>query len=491
MTTDEDSKAVDRPRIEAITFDFTGTLAHCPGLALAYREVLGRHGVEASEKDLAERIPVLWRELGCLGELHRDRFSVHGGSRGFWHRFLARLSLELGASHEPSRFASAELFARLGRAEAWALYPDVLPVLRSARRRGLRLGIVSNWDHRLPGLLDGLGVGALVDAVVYSEDLGLEKPHPDLFSRCLGQLGVLPDRALHVGNHPVLDVEGATAVGMAALLVDRRQADGQLDRLLQPWLEPLPDQAGPEASDRPRRETPKTPRIVAFPSPAQAGTAPVSGPRRRARAPTGAEGLPLLGVVLAGGRSSRMGRDKASIPLPDQAATLGDLAIERLAQVVERVVVADAGKDRSWGPAWPSVEDGPGEGPMAGILGAAAANPDHRLLVLGCDLPAVPPSLLAALAASRSALAIPTTERGPEPLCAAYGPRALERLLAMAESGMYALHRLLDASDELEPELFERERLQAFGDPDRIFLNLNRPADLRTWLARRAERGED
>jgi putative hydrolase of the HAD superfamily len=208
----------------AITFDVTGTLIHSPRLAEIYREVLARHGIAADAADLARLVPLVWQEMACSAEMAADRFTAHPeGARGWWQRFVERIGEHLGGP-PPSPFAAAELFARFGRAEAWEVYPEVPEVLAGLHRRGFRLGVVSNWDARLPGLLAALGLERHLDAVVYSAAVGVEKPHPRIFRAVCGELEVDPQEALHVGDRVREDVEGALAVGMEALLLVRRTA---------------------------------------------------------------------------------------------------------------------------------------------------------------------------------------------------------------------------------------------------------------------------
>ena len=211
-------------KLEAVTLDATQTLFHSPRMAAIYAEVLARHGLRFEEGALERMVREVWQEFSCLAEPHRDRFaSAPGGAPGFWRRFVERVCERLEAP-SPSRFAAAELFERFGTGDAWQLYPDAAPAIAALRRRGLKLGVISNWDERLPRLLAGLGLGSSFEAVVYSQAAGVEKPHPEIFRLALARLGVEPQRALHVGDSARLDVEGAEAAGMHALRLDRADA---------------------------------------------------------------------------------------------------------------------------------------------------------------------------------------------------------------------------------------------------------------------------
>lgn len=218
-----------RPSLQAVTFDVTHTLIHPPRAAAIYAEVLARHGTAASESQLRHLIPLVWQEMACRATLGRDRFASHpGGARGFWRRFLDRLAEHLGLE-PPSPFAAAELWERFLRPDSWEIYADVRPALGELRRRGLRLGVVSNWDERLPQLLERLELRAYFETVVYSAEVGAEKPHPRIFQTALDRLAVGPEAALHVGDSRRDDLEGAQGVGLRALLLDRRGAGDVVD----------------------------------------------------------------------------------------------------------------------------------------------------------------------------------------------------------------------------------------------------------------------
>ncbi len=104
----------------------------------------------------------------------------------------------------------------------WQVFPDVRPFLANLKERGLIVGAVSNWAWQLPELLDGLGLGAFMDFVAASARIGFDKPHPGIFAWALDQAGVPAASVLHAGDHLDADVAGARAVGIDAVLVDRR-----------------------------------------------------------------------------------------------------------------------------------------------------------------------------------------------------------------------------------------------------------------------------
>jgi putative hydrolase of the HAD superfamily len=207
--------------IRAVTLDVTGTLIHCPRLGEIYGEVLSRHGIPVSATEAGRLVRLVWQELACSADPGHDRFRSHpDGARGFWQRFLERIAEHLDAP-VPSRFAAAELFHRFGSPEAWEVYPEVRGALAALREKGLLLAVISNWDERLPRLLERLALTPFFDAVVISSEVGVEKPDRRIFAEALKRLGVEPEAALHVGDSSLEDVEGAIAAGMEAVHLDR------------------------------------------------------------------------------------------------------------------------------------------------------------------------------------------------------------------------------------------------------------------------------
>jgi putative hydrolase of the HAD superfamily len=100
-------------------------------------------------------------------------------------------------------------------------FPDAAAALDELRSRGVRVVAASNWDSSLPEVLQRTGLAPLLDGVVSSAAAGAAKPDPRLFEAALELAGVAPGDALHVGDRPDKDVDGAQALGMRAVLIAR------------------------------------------------------------------------------------------------------------------------------------------------------------------------------------------------------------------------------------------------------------------------------
>jgi molybdopterin-guanine dinucleotide biosynthesis protein A len=180
-----------------------------------------------------------------------------------------------------------------------------------------------------------------------------------------------------------------------------------------------------------------------------------------------------LGVVLAGGRGSRLGGAKATAQLAGRPLISYPLAALAGAGL-EAVVVAKPGVELP--PLDVDVLTEPEEPvhPLTGIV-AALRQTGRPLVVLGCDFPFVPPALVRALADAPERLVVPAPGGEPQPLVARWTPAllpALEAALAREEP----LRRTVAA---LSPRLPGDAELARFGDPARVFFNVNTPADLR------------
>jgi putative hydrolase of the HAD superfamily len=181
-----------------------------------------RHGFTISPGDLNRRFAAAWRDK-------RDFSHTQAG----WSELVDRTFAGL-VETPPSRSFFPELYKEFSSAKAWRIYDDVLPCLEQWRRRGLKLGAISNWDERLRPLLQELKLDTWFDAIVISAEAGRAKPHPAIFQRAAEELQTDPAAILHLGDSRVEDFTAARAAGFQALLVRRGEpprADEQISSL--------------------------------------------------------------------------------------------------------------------------------------------------------------------------------------------------------------------------------------------------------------------
>jgi putative hydrolase of the HAD superfamily len=209
-------------RLAAVTFDAAGTLFDvAEPVGVTYARVATRRGLPLAADDAERRFRDALAAAPSLAFPRVDPTHRRDMERAWW-RAIVRATYGEAARAPAFDACFAELFAYYADPAAWQVFGDVRPTLTAIRSRGLRLAVVSNFDDRLLGLITGLGLGALVDAVVPSSLAGAAKPAPQIFRVALGRLGVSPDAAVHVGDGLTADVEGARATGMGAVLLDRR-----------------------------------------------------------------------------------------------------------------------------------------------------------------------------------------------------------------------------------------------------------------------------
>jgi putative hydrolase of the HAD superfamily len=203
-------------------FDVDFTIAR-PGPDLGpegYRALGERHGLSLDPGRYEDARRDALVELKQHPELDYDE--------EIWIRFTQRIIEGMGGTGD-TYAAAAEMERAWVHAHQFELYEDALPTLDALRDRGLKLGLLSNSARDLDEFVGHHGL--TVDAVLTSRAHGKTKPHETIFRRMLELLDVAPRDALMVGDTIEDDVEGATAVGMRAVLVDREGRYGQADSI--------------------------------------------------------------------------------------------------------------------------------------------------------------------------------------------------------------------------------------------------------------------
>jgi putative hydrolase of the HAD superfamily len=199
--------------LRAVLFDVDFTLAR-PGPELGpegYVRAGERHGLrlEAARYDAARD--------AALVDLRRHPELEHDDE--IWFRFTERIVRGMGGDADTAYECAVEITRGWERHENFELYDDVAGALASLRASGLRIGLVSNSARDVREFARHHGLD--VDAGISSFHHGRTKPHASIFRAVLELLEVEPPEAAMVGDTIADDIEGARALGMQAILVDR------------------------------------------------------------------------------------------------------------------------------------------------------------------------------------------------------------------------------------------------------------------------------
>ena len=212
--------------IDFIWFDLGYTLLYKEREGL-FAQVLSRSGTERSMDEI-DRAFHLTDKLfmrhfpGFLGRPAHEFMPLYFG-------FLCR---RLDLHGDLVALLTAWMEAWKGETGGWKAYSFAAPVLDELCARGIRLGVISNWDPSARSILRDCGLADKFDVVVISSEVGVSKPDEGIFRIALDQAGADPSSCLYVGDNYYDDTVGAEAVGMKSLIVNRFEALG---------VEELPD----------------------------------------------------------------------------------------------------------------------------------------------------------------------------------------------------------------------------------------------------------
>lgn len=200
--------------------DAMGTLLHLrPPAPELRRQLAERFGLEVTLEQAGAAIRA---EIA-----YYRRHMLDGRDPGSVHALQRRCARELSAALPPGlrEIDDDAMAAALLAALQFEAFADVAGALATVRARGWRVVVVSNWDQSLGSVLARVGLGALLDGVVTSAEVGAGKPDPRIFTAALELAGVSGGEALHVGDSLEEDVAGAHAAGIEVVWLNRGRAD--------------------------------------------------------------------------------------------------------------------------------------------------------------------------------------------------------------------------------------------------------------------------
>jgi len=206
---------IPRP-LECVFLDAGNTLlSPWPSFEGRLVTVAAQHGASFEEAQVEAAILAADREA-----IWPTDWTDPATQREFWFGFYVSVLERLGHHGDPAELAGA-LYDSFTDPASYRLFDDSRPALEALVARGLKLGVISNFEPWLEEVLRLEGVLELFSALAISGVLGVAKPQPEIFHAALEKARVEPGAAIHVGDHPDVDGEAARAVGIAPVLIDR------------------------------------------------------------------------------------------------------------------------------------------------------------------------------------------------------------------------------------------------------------------------------
>jgi putative hydrolase of the HAD superfamily len=199
--------------LKAVLFDVDFTLFR-PGPELGpegYRRVGERHGLVLDPDRYAGA------RVDAIATLQQNHELVH--DEEIWIAFTEDIVRGMGGDAEGSRACAVEIVRRWEIHANFDLYDDAIPLLEALRAHELRIGLISNGQRDLEAFARHHALD--VDVAVGSKTHGRTKPHASIFETALASLGVAAVETVMVGDSYADDIEGARALGMRAILLDR------------------------------------------------------------------------------------------------------------------------------------------------------------------------------------------------------------------------------------------------------------------------------
>lgn len=212
-----DQRSLTRSRIRAVIFDAGNTLLQMNYAAIATHLGSRGHAISADQVHEAE----------LRARVRLDPHLAPGAStesRATHERYLQYVLQHLGIEDE----AEVEAIGRWRRSYnqpigLWNIAdPGAGPAVARVKAAGLVAGVVSNSNGTVRSILERIGLGRDLDFIVDSGMVGVEKPDPRIFEIALARAGVAADAAIYVGDLYSIDVLGARAAGLDAVLLDPR-----------------------------------------------------------------------------------------------------------------------------------------------------------------------------------------------------------------------------------------------------------------------------
>lgn len=217
---------------KVIFLDAVGTLFGVQGtVGEIYHAIASQMGVISSPELLDIAFYQCFKAASPLAFSEVDPMIIPDLEYQWWKTIAYDTFTQVGVMEQFTDFEAffTHLYAHFATANPWFLYDDVFPVLNDWQKKGIELGIISNFDSRIYEVLDLLGLSDFFSSITISSMTGAAKPNSKIFTTALEIYDCEPTQAWHIGDSFKEDYEGAKSVGIKAFLVNRNTSKKDSD----------------------------------------------------------------------------------------------------------------------------------------------------------------------------------------------------------------------------------------------------------------------
>lgn len=212
--------------LKAVFFDLVGTLVEPRGaIGVQYAAIARRHGADVGAVALEAAFAREMASTPAVQAWGLPRREAEAAERRWWSALVERVfhAAGAGALTRPGRFEPFfdDLYRHFTTADAWQLFPDVVPAIDALRAEGLITGLITNYDSRIYPLVESLGLASRLDSITIPATAGAMKPGRGIFMHALFASRLAAAEAGHVGDSVADDYRGAVEAGLRGVLLDR------------------------------------------------------------------------------------------------------------------------------------------------------------------------------------------------------------------------------------------------------------------------------
>lgn len=201
------------------------TLGIPPGAI--YLDVLKKYHLIQShqeDSDLKKFFSDSWMEMNARPNPEgRDRYHIHpDGQDGWWKELISLFLVKATGSKDItlSEKVYREIFEKFDNESLWNIEPGFFELQKFAAWKKISLGIISNWDYRLRGLLERKQLSSYFSPILISAEFGYEKPADKIFQKAEELSGRSPQELIYVGDKPDLDYHTPLRLGWNPFVID-------------------------------------------------------------------------------------------------------------------------------------------------------------------------------------------------------------------------------------------------------------------------------